>query len=157
MKARNKNVRYPIALWKAQGSPSRPYCAGEGVGEGDVVGVTAPNGPEWCAAALGAWKLGAKLAPIHIGNSDEEIKSQVAAINPKAMMGFNTTQLTDNQHLISLEIDDAAVKAEKEIPAPDNSQGVALLIYTSGSTGNPKVVELSHQNLGSNMLAARRV
>jgi long-chain acyl-CoA synthetase len=126
----------------------------EGIGEGDTVGVTAPNGPEWSAATLAAWKVGAMVAPIHIGNSDAEIKEQVEAINPKAMLGFNTIQLTDNQHLISLEVDREAVKAERKIPALADPQAVALRIYTSGSTGNPKVVRLSHQNLGSNALSA---
>ena len=64
----------------------------EGVEAGDVVGVTAPNGPEWTAATLAGWKLGAKVAPIHIGNSEAEIKAQVKAIQPKAMLGFNTIQ-----------------------------------------------------------------
>ena len=126
----------------------------EGVGEGDVVGVTAPNGPEWTVATLAGWKLGAKVAPIHIGNSDAEIQAQVDAIQPKAMLGLNTIQLTDNQHLISLQADKKAVKAERAIAAPDNPEGIALLLYTSGSTGNPKVVKLTHQNVGSNALAA---
>lgn len=126
----------------------------DGVGVGDTVGVTAPNGPEWCVATFAAWKIGAKVAPIHIGNSDAEIKSQVEAINPKAMLGFNTTQLTDNQHLISMEANTEAIKAEAEIEVPADSSAEALLIYTSGSTGKPKVVRLSHQNLGSNTLSA---
>ncbi len=126
----------------------------EGVGVGDTVGVTAPNGPEWAAATLAGWKVGAMVAPIHIGNSEAEIKAQVDAIKPRAMLGFNTIQLTDNQHLISLAADEDAVRAEREIAAPADPQAVALLIYTSGSTGNPKVVKLSHQNLGSNTLSA---
>jgi long-chain acyl-CoA synthetase len=126
----------------------------EGVSEGEIVGVTAPNGPEWTAATLAAWKVGAMVAPIHLGNSDAEIKAQVEAIKPKAMLGFNTIQLTDNQHLISLDVDADAVKAERKIPTPANSQAVALFIYTSGSTGNPKIVKLSHQNLGCNVLSA---
>ena len=126
----------------------------EGVVSGDVVGVTAPNGPEWTAATLAAWKLGARVAPIHIGNSDAEIKAQVEAIQPKAMLGFNTIQLTDNQHLISLVPDPDAVKAERAIEVPQDPEAVALLLYTSGSTGNPKVVKLTHQNLGANALAA---
>lgn len=126
----------------------------DGVTAGDVVGVTAPNGPEWTAATLAAWKVGARVAPIHIGNSDAEIKAQVEAIKPRAMLGYNTIQLTDNQHLISLDIDEAAVATERAIPVPDDSSAIALLIYTSGSTGKPKVVKLSHQNLGCNTLSA---
>ncbi|MFT5259645.1 MAG: long-chain acyl-CoA synthetase [Saprospiraceae bacterium] len=126
----------------------------EGVKQGDTVGVTAPNGPEWCVAALAAWKLGAKLAPIHIGNSPSEIASQVLAIKPDAMLGFNTAQLTDNQHLISLEFDTAAVEAERAISAPNGANEEALSIYTSGSTGTPKVVKLSHQNMGINVYQA---
>ncbi len=126
----------------------------DGIKAGDVVGVTAPNGPEWCAATLAAWKLGAKVAPIHIGNSEAEIKAQVEAIKPKAMLGFNSTQLTDNQHLISLDADPVAVKAERMIDAPADAGAEALSIYTSGSTGNPKVVRLSHQNIGCNVMQA---
>ncbi len=129
----------------------------EGVGPGDVVGVTAPNGPEWVVAALAIWKLGAVVAPIHIGNSAAEIQSQVEAINPKAMLGFGTTQLTDNQHLISLEADTEVIRVEREIPVPDEPDKEALLIYTSGSTGQPKVVRLSHRNIGTNVLVAKRL
>ncbi len=123
----------------------------EGIQQGDTVGVTAPNGPEWCVAALAAWKLGAKLAPIHIGNSPEEIKAQVEAIRPAAMLGYNTTQLIEGQHLISLEADKQAVKAERSIPAPTSADDEALSIYTSGSTGTPKIVRLSHQNMAINV------
>ncbi len=126
----------------------------EGVGQGDTVGVIAPNGPEWTVAALATWKLGAKLAPIHIGNSDAEIDAQVTAIKPKAMLGYKARQLTDNQHLISLDADMDAVHVEREIEPPTKAGDEALSIYTSGSTGSPKIVRLSHQNLASNAFQA---
>lgn len=122
-----------------------------GIKPGDTVGITAANGPKWCVAALAAWKLGAKVAPIHIGNSPEEIKAQVKAINPEAMLGHKPTQLTANQQLISLDADKDAVEAERAIPAPAAAHAEALSIYTSGSTGTPKIVRLSHQNMGINV------
>ena len=48
-----------------------------GVGKGDVVGIMAPNGPEWTVAALAIWKLDAIVAPVHVGNSELEINQQL--------------------------------------------------------------------------------
>ncbi len=128
-----------------------------GIGRHDTVGITAPNGPEWTVAAFAAWKLGANVAPIHIGNSDHDIRMQVKAVSPKIMLTCQSRiqypdSMTDCME-ISMQSDHVAVKKESAMDIVGQPDDTAVRIYTSGSTGNPKVVRLSHNNHGSNVLA----
>ena len=128
-----------------------------GIRAGDTVGITAPNGPEWTVAALAAWRLGAMVAPIHIGNSDHEIAAQIDAVRPDIMLVHDSEVVHDRQLILSMASDQSAMDAENRIPAADDPGAVAVRIYTSGSTGNPKVVRLSHGNLAANVLAAVKI
>ncbi len=128
-----------------------------GVSPGETVGITAPNGPEWTIAAMAAFRLGAKVAPIHIGNSDHEIEAQITAVKPVVMMVHESTVAYHNLMPITLQSDPEKISAELAIPAAKDPNAVAVRIYTSGSTGKPKVVKLSHSNLASNVLAAVKI
>jgi len=64
-KGETRSVTYAEILRATEALAGR--LKGRGVGAGDIVGVMAPNGPEWSAAALAIWRLGAILAPVHIG------------------------------------------------------------------------------------------
>lgn len=128
-----------------------------GVTAGDTIGVTAPNGPEWSVATYAAFRIGANVAPIHIGNSDLEIAAQIQAVAPKVMMVYQSTLEMENQQDITLQSDAAKIEAELAIPCAEDPDSVALRIYTSGSTGSPKIVRLSHANLAANVLAAIKI
>ena len=128
-----------------------------GIAPGDTVGITAPNGPEWTIAALAAFRIGAMVAPIHIGNSESEIATQITAIAPAVMMTHESKLSHENALSIQIQSDRDKIDAEKTVPAADDPDAVALRIYTSGSTGTPKVVRLSHGNLASNTLAATKI
>ena len=125
-----------------------------------TVGITAPNGPEFTVAALAAWKIGANIAPIHIGNSDYEIAAQMDALSPQILL----THESDVSHplaiAISMDADAEAISRETNWSAEDaddDAEQLAARMYTSGSTGHPKVVRLSHGNLISNVRAADRI
>ncbi len=128
-----------------------------GISAGSTVGITAPNGPEWTVAALAAWRVGATIAPIHIGNSDHEIAAQIGAVQPDIMLVHDADEGPGERLEISLDADPSAVEAENAIPPADDAGAVAARIYTSGSTGTPKVVRLSHANLAANVLAAVKI
>ena len=128
-----------------------------GISAGDTVGITAPNGPEWTVAALAAWRIGAMVAPIHIGNSDHEIAAQIEAVEPDIML-VHESDLEHGRRLeISMSAVQAAIDTENGIDPANDPDAVAVRIYTSGSTGNPKVARLSHGNLAANVLAAMKV
>ncbi len=125
-----------------------------GVTPGQTVGITAPNGPEWTIGAFAAFRVGAMVAPIHIGNSDHEIAAQIAAIEPDVMLTHDSDLEHAHRIPISLQNDSAKIETELESEAAADGDAVAVRIYTSGSTGNPKVARLSHNNLASNIFAA---
>lgn len=125
-----------------------------GIQPGDTVGITAPNGPEFCVAALAAWKIGAVVAPIHQNYTEQEIASQIDAIKPKIVMTHDAR--IEFSHYLQIDLNSRSGTADMEsVPATDlGDNAVAIRLYTSGSTGNPKIVRLSHKNIISNVLAA---
>ena len=121
-----------------------------GVKAGDHVGILSENGPEWGAAAFATWKLGAVVAPLHAGNSDEELHTMVQALSPTVIMYHGDDRGLSNA--VAIELTNNASRAPDEYyPAGGHDEAVRL--YTSGSTGQPKLVCLSHKNIISNVLA----
>lgn len=124
-----------------------------GIGQGDRVGVLSDNGPEWGAAAFATWKLGGVVAPLHVGNSDEELATMEQALSPKVVLyrdkdrGLQNTVPLDLTASSTNVVEAAAVGADQE----------AVRLYTSGSTGKPKLVRLSHGNVISNVLAGAAI
>ena len=134
-----------------------------GVKEGDSVAITAPNGPEFTAAALGAWKIGANVAPVHPGNSAHERAMQLRALAPAALFMHGDADGQENsdggeyaEKRMDIPMSCAPERAAAEAarPAARGGDAVALRVCTSGSAGAPKIVRLSHANLASNMRAA---
>ncbi len=128
-----------------------------GVAAGDIVGIMAPNGPEWGIGALAVWRLGAILAPVHIGNSAQEIDAQVRALDPRLVLVHEAKHPLDKALAIAPPTpgEPAAVDA---LPARSGFRDEeAVRIYTSGSTGTPKIVRLSHRNVSSNVKAASKI
>ena len=125
-----------------------------GVGAGDIVGVMAPNGPEWTAAALATWKLGAIVAPIHIGNSEHDVTQQVRALHPKCILAHGVKHPPAGADPVQMDAGEAQIARERELAVAVEPDNDAVRLYTSGSTGVPKMVRLSHRNIATNVQAA---
>ena len=132
--------------------------AGRGFGRGDVIGLLAPNRPEYATAFLGIARLGAIVTPIPTLATTEEMSRQLrhagarllvadAALLDQAapaaeMAGIPCTGIDALAALPGARVADGGV-------SPDD---VVALPFSSGTTGLPKGVELTHRNLVANVL-----
>ncbi len=131
-----------------------------GIGPGDRVVMTLPNSIEFFFAFYGVQKTGAIAVPLFPGFSPERIHSFTRLCGAKLVIVPSTTPA---ESLAALEIFATSkglkvITVAKSEPCagdrefPDiRATDIAFIQYTSGSTGDPKGVQISHDNLLTNM------
>ncbi|MEV5651115.1 AMP-binding protein [Nocardia sp. NPDC052254] len=131
---------------------------GKGVSPGDRIGIVGKNSPAWCAAALGALKIGAIAAPFAhrlvpaefaalvqdcaptVVYADEELAPRLEAVLAQGYR-FDLRLL---EHAV------APLRAGGAEPAPLRDPDLsepAMIVFTSGTTGRSKGVVFDHANL----------
>lgn len=131
------------------------------IGPGDRVGIVGANSLEWCAAAIGAWKVGA----IVCGFNQRFLAGELAAL---AELCEPSVVYADESHLDRL----AGVTATREQLTTKGFQTVTALrggdhpvtpyraadpeeptsiVFTSGTTGTPKGVVFNHRTIAGIM------
>ncbi|HMM49266.1 MAG TPA: LLM class flavin-dependent oxidoreductase, partial [Miltoncostaeaceae bacterium] len=116
---------------------------GAGVGAGDRVALALEDGRAWCAAFLGAARIGAVPVPVNPGAEAATLVDIVADCEPVVVVGRS-----DLPPLPARRVDPADLDAGP--PAPVRAvhrADLAYLIYSSGSTGRPKGVMHGHGDL----------
>ena len=149
-----------------------------GVAPGDLIGLLAPNQPEWVMAFLAIVRGGAIAMPLSEQITAPELERIVAHSGCRRF--FTTAAFVETltsaagpegqRDLDLILLDDAAESAgptarrgwrdllredTSDLPELDPAQ-LAVLAYTSGTTGTPKGVPLSHRNLCANLQALLR-
>jgi acyl-CoA synthetase (AMP-forming)/AMP-acid ligase II len=137
--------------------------AGAGVGAGDVVSWTLPNGIDAVATAAAIWRIGAVSAPVVTIYRHHELAFIFGELRPAALI---TSGALRGRNLCA-ELDEACAAAgvrprarvctEGEVQgwtpralapraplpagvAPGSAEDVCLVLYTSGTTAKPKGV-----------------
>lgn len=143
------------------------YLAAQGVGEGDCVGVNAPQKPETVLAHIAAWKLGAVSIPLStlFGTdalayrlSDSETVACIADESSVETLREVRGDLDDLETVLTVDVTDP-VDGERDVwdaidgestafdPVDTAAEDDAIIIYTSGTTGDPKGVLHAHRML----------
>jgi long-chain acyl-CoA synthetase len=135
--------RYSLAQLDALADGLAATLGKRGVTAGQPVAVMASNRPEFVAAMLAIWRLGAAAALISPAWKRHEVDHALALTNPAHAVG-------DHPVLASLmpmfHLDEPISPAEptsRSLPP----HGDALLVFSSGTTGLPKAVRHTHSSL----------
>ncbi|WP_334145037.1 class I adenylate-forming enzyme family protein [Rhabdothermincola sp.] len=105
----------------------------QGIGGGDRVGVSLPNGGELVATLFGVWRAGATYVPLNPRAPVAERERLAEAAGTVA-----TVRLRDGVPAVE--------RIARSRPQPRSAE-VALVQFTSGTTGPPKPVPLRHDTV----------
>ncbi|MFZ0664257.1 MAG: long-chain fatty acid--CoA ligase [Acidimicrobiales bacterium] len=96
-----------------------------GVGPGQAVVVSLPNGPDFVTAMFGVWKAGAVFVPASPRQARSEMEHVLATARPAA-------------------VTDESGMTRTEGPARVYDPDTAFITWTSGTTGIPKAILQTH-------------
>lgn len=110
--------------------------AARGVGQGDVVALTLPNGPDYVACYLGAARIGAVTAGI---------STRLAAPEQRRLL-----ELAQPALVVTPEVIEDLRRPAPAVPMvePDPDRPVAV-VFTSGTTGTPKGAVFAERQLAA--------
>lgn len=150
-----------------------------GVGPGDKVALIANNRWEWAAIACAAYSMTAGIVPMYeaqlpsdwsyiINDSEakilfcatQEIYDAVQKDVAPSAPTLQTTMCLDaaegEPHAFATAMAGAEEDNDGKLIIEPTVDDLASLIYTSGTTGKPKGVELTHENIATNVIGAAR-
>ena len=129
--------------------------AARGHRSGDVIGLAAPNSPEYALAFLGVSRLGGVVTPMSPLATANEMARQLTdagattLITVPGLLDRVPPTVTRTYFIGQAELRQTDAPAAPDPAAPDD---LVALPYSSGTTGMPKGVMLTHRNLVANVL-----
>jgi amino acid adenylation domain-containing protein/thioester reductase-like protein len=145
-------------LWSRAGAIAA-RLSGLGYGPESVVALSLPRCPAWPVAALGCWRAGAAILPVHPEAPRERLRTMLAETGAactvtSAPVAESTPAglVVDpiDAHLVSVRAGISLQSSSSRLPPSNGDEPrdrLAWVIYTSGSTGRPKGVAVTHRGV----------
>jgi acyl-CoA synthetase (AMP-forming)/AMP-acid ligase II/thioesterase domain-containing protein/acyl carrier protein len=153
---------------------TRASLTGYGIARGDRVAIVAGNGPAMATTFLGVI-AGAACAPLNPAYTADELRFYLTDLQPATAvvssdldtparevarsLGIPVVELRDEPGGVAglCTFEPAAPSVALAELAPAQRDDVALLLHTSGTTSRPKLVPLTHGNLGASSRSVAQV
>jgi acyl-coenzyme A synthetase/AMP-(fatty) acid ligase len=117
-----------------------------GVRRGDRVAIALPDGRDWCAAFLGATRIGAVAAPLEPGGRHRD--AVLGELDPATVIAETSEALPSRW----VRVSPAEMTGADPIGVVDVDPGdLAYMIFSSGSTGRPKGAMHAHRDLATSV------
>ncbi|MBC7538416.1 MAG: amino acid adenylation domain-containing protein [Bacteriovorax sp.] len=128
----------------------------QGVGRGDLVGISLSRNINLIASILGVLKTGAGYVPLDPVFPQDRLDYMLISSTPKILITEESLtdrfRSTEHKILISNIINDN--RFDKILPTIVHALSDTIyVIFTSGSTGNPKGVQLTHGSVSNFLLS----
>ena len=129
---------------------------------GDRVGILMENIPQWVFLLLGALRIGAVTVPLPTTLPENSVRLLVQHAGCKLIVAdeqnwekaAQVAEALGCQLISAPELGRGEPRPEQGSISNGSPGDTAIIIYTSGTTGNPKGVELTYDNLNTEIRGA---
>ena len=125
-----------------------------GIGQGEPVGLVAPNSVAWVVTALGILASGAAAMPLDAKLAELDRNTLLAGSRCRLLYESETAGQNLSLRVLRERTSGRSLAvATDEMLLSAAPNDVAFLLHTSGTTGTPKAVPLTHTNVLSSICA----
>lgn len=108
-----------------------------------IIPVLSNDNLDYLITMIACWKINKVYMPINFNTPSERIKSTLSRINTKTILIRNYSEKLEQIKQIPFDFSETPCESFKQSSISE----IAYILSTSGTTGNPKMVQVSFENL----------